>query len=77
MATKPIPVGSPYPIDNGASTRTLWRRVAYGGKKGRAACKRLRALESRVAPFVNAELARMHRNTVAMLEPVMRFAGLR
>jgi hypothetical protein len=77
MATKPTPVGSPYPIDNGAGTRTLWRRIAYGGRKGRRARRRLLALEKRIAPYVHAELARMHRNTMAMLKPVMRFAGLR
>jgi hypothetical protein len=77
MATKPTPVGSLYAIDNGASTRTLWRRVAYGGRKGRRARLRLRTLERRVAPFVIAALARAHENTLAMLAPVLRFAGHR
>jgi hypothetical protein len=74
---KPITIGSPYPIDNGASTRTLWRRVTYGGKKGRSARKRLRVLEQRIAPWVLADLARVEARARAMLEPVMRFAGLR
>jgi hypothetical protein len=73
---KPTPVGSPFPIDNGASTRTLWRRVAYGGRKGKRARRRLLALEKRVAPIVHAMLAQAITNTTAMLEPVMRFAGL-
>jgi hypothetical protein len=42
-------VGSPHPIDGGAGTRTLWRRVEYGGRKGRAARRRLHALERRIA----------------------------
>ena len=77
MATKPTPVGSPFPIDNGASTRTLWRRVAYGGRKGRRARRRLVALEKRIAPWVHAELARTHAYARAMLEPALRFAGLK
>ena len=40
---------SPFPIGNGASTRTLHRRAAYGGRKGRAAARRLRELERRLA----------------------------
>lgn len=42
-------VGSPFPIDHGASTRVLWRREYYGGTKGRRARERLRALEKRIA----------------------------
>ena len=69
-------LGSPYPINNGASTRTLWRRAAYGGKKGRAARRRLRALERRVAPYVHTTLARDFARVRSMLEGVERFAGL-
>lgn len=69
-------IGSPYPINNGASTRTLWRRVAYGGRKGRRAAHRLRELEKRVAPFVEAELAKTHAHIVSMLAPVSKFARI-
>ena len=67
-------IGSPFPIYGGASTRTLWRRVSYGGKKGRAATRRLRALERRLAPLADAMLAETHAHLMAQLEPVMRFA---
>jgi hypothetical protein len=49
LMTKRANVGSPFPIDGGASTRILWRRDFYGGRKGRRARLRLRALERRIA----------------------------
>lgn len=73
---KSLPVvGSPYPIDGGVGTRTLWRRVAYGGKKGRRAARRLRALKRRIARsgFVDRIIAQHHAQVTALLEPVLRF----
>jgi hypothetical protein len=67
-------VGSKWSIDNGASTRTLWRRVCYGGRKGRAARRRLAAIEKRIAPDVKAMLAHGIVTASALLEPVFRFA---
>lgn len=71
-------VGSPFPIDGGVGTRVLWRRVEYGGKKGRAAKRRLRSLERRIARtgFVQEMLASQHAQLSSMLDPVLRFMGV-
>jgi hypothetical protein len=68
-------IGSPYPIDGGASTRTLWRRVGYGGKKGRAAKRRLRRLERRIALWADAMLDNEMRRVVGMLNEIRRIEG--
>lgn len=67
-------IGSNFPINGGVGTRTLWRRVRYGGKKGRAARRRLRALERRIAPGVRAMLDRDAARLQWMFDPVWRFA---